>query len=117
IPVDQAQSIADQLISTGTAKHAYLGVSSKDDVVADGSAKRAAAVVVNVVGGTPADLSGLQAGDAIIAVDGKAIDGSLSLVAQVRERTVGDKVIIKIVRDGQTKELSATLTSKPATNQ
>lgn len=117
IPVDQAQSIADQLISSGTAKHAYLGVSSKDDVVADGSAKRAAAVVVNVVAGTPADQAGLRAGDAIIAVDGKAIDGSLSLVAQVRERTVGDKVIIKIVRSGQTKDLSATLTSKPATNQ
>ncbi|MEP7369496.1 MAG: trypsin-like peptidase domain-containing protein, partial [Dermatophilaceae bacterium] len=117
IPVDQAQSIAEQLITSGTAKHAYLGVSSKDDVVADGSAKRAAAVVVNVVGGTPAAKAGLQAGDAIIAVDGKAVDGSLSLVAQVRERTVGDKVVITIVRNGQTKELSATLTSKPASNQ
>ena len=117
IPVDQAQSIAQQLISSGTAKHAYLGVSSKDDVVNDGSAKRAAAVVVNVVGGTPADIGGLKAGDAIIAIDGKAIDGSLSLVAQVRERTVGDKVVIKIVRNGQSKDVTATLTSKPATNQ
>ena len=117
IPVDQAQSIAEQLISSGTAKHAYLGVSSKDDVVTDGSAKRAAAVVVNVVSGTAADKAGLQAGDAIIAVDGKAIDGSLSLVAQVRERTVGDKVIVKIVRNGQSKDLTATLTSKPKTNQ
>ena len=117
IPVDQAQSIAQQLISSGTAKHAYLGVSSKDEAVSDGSAKRAAAVVVNVVGGTPADKAGVRAGDAIIAIDGNAIDGSLSLVAQVRERTVGDKVIIKIVRDGQNKVLSAILTSKPATNQ
>ena len=117
IPVDQAQSIAQQLISSGTAKHAYLGVSSKDDVVNAGSAKRAAAVVVNVVSGTPADQAGLKAGDAIIAIDSKAIDGSLSLVAQVRERTVGDKVIITIVRNGQNKDLTATLTSKPATNQ
>lgn len=117
IPVDQAQSIANQLITSGTAKHAYLGVSSKDDIVADGSAKRAAAVVVKLVAGTPADKAGLKAGDAIIAVDGKAVDGSLSLVAQVRERTVGDKVVIKVVRDGQTKDLSATLTSKPTTNQ
>jgi putative serine protease PepD len=117
IPVDQAQSIAQQLISSGTAKHAYLGVSSKDDVVNVGSAKRAAAVVVNVVSGTPADKAGLQAGDAIIAIDGKAIDGSLSLVAHVRERTVGDKVVVKIVRNGQSKDLTATLTIKPTTNQ
>jgi len=117
IPVDQAQSIANQLITSGKAEHAYLGVSSKDNVVALASAKRAAAVVVNVVSGTPADKAGLQAGDAIIAVDGKSIDGSLSLVAQVRELTVGDKVTVKFVRNGQTKDVSITLTSKPATNQ
>ena len=117
IPVDQAQSIANQLITSGKAEHAYLGVSSKDNVVALASAKRAAAVVVNVVSGTPADKAGLQAGDAIIAIDGKSIDGSLSLVAQVRELTVGDKVTVKFVRNGQTKDVSITLTSKPATNQ
>ena len=117
IPVDQAKSIADQLIASGKASHAYLGVSSKDDVVTQGSAKRAAAVISNVVNGTPADKAGLQAGDAIVAVDGDSIDRSLSLVAQVRERTVGDKVTIKIVRDGQDKDISVTLASKPTTNQ
>ena len=117
IPVDQAKSIADQLITSGKAAHAYLGVSAKDDVVTDGSAKRAAAVVAKVVSGTPAANAGLQAGDAIIAVDGESIDGSLSLVAQVRERTVGDKVTIKIVRDGQNKDVSVTLSNSPTTNQ
>lgn len=117
IPVNEARSIADQLITTGKATHPYLGVSSKDGVVADGSAKRAAAVLTNVVSGTPADKTGLLAGDAIIAVDGNSIDGSLSLVAQVREHSVGDKVTLKIVRDGQSKDISVTLISKPTTNQ
>ena len=117
IPVNEAESIAKQLIASGTAQHSYLGVSSKNNVVTDGSSKRSAAVVVSVVAGTPADKAGLQAGDAIIAIDGNTIDGSKSLVAQVRERAVGDKVVIRIVRNGQTKDLSATLTSKPATNQ
>ncbi|MEO8556322.1 MAG: trypsin-like peptidase domain-containing protein [Actinomycetota bacterium] len=117
IPVNEARSIAEQLITSGTATHAYLGVSSKDGVVADGAAKRAAAVLTNVVSGTPADKAGLQAGDAIIAVDGNSIDGSLSLVAQVREHSVGDKVTFKILRDGQSRDISATLTDKPSTNQ
>ena len=117
IPVNEAASIANQLITSGKAAHAYLGVSSKDDVVADGSAKRAAAVLTSVASGTPADQSGLLVGDAIVSVDGDSIDGSLSLVAQVRERTVGDKVTLKIVRDGQAREVSVTLTSKPTTNQ
>jgi len=117
IPVNEARSIADQLIKTGKATHPYLGVSSKDGIVADGSAKRAAAVLTNVASGTPAENAGLQVGDAIIAVDGDSIDGSLSLVAQVRERTVGDKVNLKIVRDGQSRIVTATLISKPAMHQ
>ena len=117
IPVNEARSIAEQLISTGKATHPYLGVGSKDAVVADGSAKRAAAVLSNVVSGTPADKTGLQAGDAIIAVDGNSIDGSLSLVAQVRQHTVGDKVTLKVVRDGRSRDVNVTLVAKPATNQ
>jgi putative serine protease PepD len=113
IPVNEARSIADQLISTGKATHPYLGVASKDGVVAFGSAKRAAAVLTNVVSGTPADKAGLQAGDAIIAVDGNSIDGSLSLVAQVREHNVGDKVTITVLRDAQSKDVNATLIAKP----
>jgi putative serine protease PepD len=117
IPVNEARSIAEQLINTGKATHPYLGVSSKDGVVTDGSAKRAAAMLTNVVSGTPADKAGLQAGDAITSVDGNSIDGSLSLVAQVRQHAVGDKVTLKVVRDGQPKDVSVTLVAKPATNQ
>jgi putative serine protease PepD len=116
IPVNEARSIANQLITSGKATHPYLGVSSKDGVVADGSAKRAAAVLTTVVGGTPADKAGLRAGDAITAVDGNSIDGSLSLVAQVRERTVGDTVTLTFVRSGQTKTINVTLINKPTTN-
>jgi putative serine protease PepD len=117
IPVNEAKSIAGQLISSGKATHPYLGVASKDGVVADGSAKRTAAVLTNVVSGTPADQAGLQAGDAIIAVDGNSIDGSLSLVAQVRAHAVADKVTLKVVRDGKSRDVNVTLVAKPATNQ
>jgi putative serine protease PepD len=117
IPANEARSIATQLITSGKATHPFLGVNSKDGVVADGPAKRAAAVLTNVASGTPADQAGLKAGDAIIAVDGNLIDGNLSLVAQVREHAVGDKVTLKIVRNGQTRDVSATLVAKPATNQ
>ena len=114
IPVNEARSIASQLISTGKATHPYLGVSSKDGVVTYGSAKRAAAVLTNVVSGTPADKAGLQANDAIIAVDGNSIDGSLSLVAQVRQHSVGDKVTLKFLRNGQSQDVSVTLIALPA---
>jgi len=77
--------------------------------VTDGSAKRAAAVLATVVNGTPADQAGLKAGDAIVAVDGNPIDGSLSLVAQIHEFTVGDTVAFTVVRNGQPRNVNVTL--------
>ncbi len=110
-------SIADQLIAGGKAEHAYLGVSTQDDTVKDGTAQRAAASVTQVVSGTPADKAGLRKGDAIVAVDGEPVDSGLSLVAQVRERGVGDKAKLTIVRDGQRQDIQVTLASKPSTGQ
>jgi putative serine protease PepD len=117
IPVNEVTSIADQLIADGKAEHAYLGVSTQDDTVKDGTAQRAAASVTQVVSGTPADKAGLRRGDAIVAVDGEPVDSGLSLVAQVRERGVGDKAKLTIVRGGQRQDIEVTLASKPSTGQ
>ena len=89
IPVNEAKSIAGQLIKDGSAKHALLGVTSRDGTATDGSAKRAGATVVEVSPGTPAAEAGLRTGDTVIAVDGDRVDSTLSLVAQVRERVRG----------------------------
>jgi S1-C subfamily serine protease len=85
--------------------------------VAVGSAKRAVAVLTSVASGTPADTAGLRAGDSVTEINGESVDGSLSLVAQVGEHSVGHKVTLKIVRDAQTRTLNVTLTSKPTTGQ
>ncbi|HEX2704174.1 MAG TPA: PDZ domain-containing protein, partial [Candidatus Lustribacter sp.] len=97
------------------AQHAYLGVASQDTVAADGSAKRAAALLKSVSAGTPAATAGLKVGDAITAVDGEQIDGSLSLVAQIREREVGDSVTLTVLRQGQRSQIKVTLTARPST--
>ena len=67
--------------------------------------------------GTPAAKAGLQQGDAVIAVDGEPVDSRLSLVAQVRERGVGDKVKLTVVRDGKRQDIQVTLASKPSADQ
>ena len=113
IPVNEARLIANQLITSGGATHPYLGVSAKDAVVADGSSKRAAALLTTVISGTPADQAGLKEGDAIVAVDGNPIDGSLSLVAQIHEFTVGDTVTLTVVRNGQPRDINVTLVANP----
>jgi putative serine protease PepD len=114
IPVNEAKLIANQLLASGTAVHPLLGVSATDGVVTDGSSKRAAAVLGSVVSGSPADHAGLKAGDAIVAVDGNPIDGSLSLVAQIHEFTVGNTVTLTVVRNGQPSNVNVTLAANPS---
>ncbi|WP_020145653.1 S1C family serine protease [Terracoccus sp. 273MFTsu3.1] len=116
IPVKEAKSIADQLIKSGKAEHAFLGVSTRDTVVSDGSAKRAGAQVVAVNGGTPAANAGIKNGDVIIAVDGQRIDSATALVAQIREMTAGDKTTLTVIRDGARQDVPVTLAVKPASS-
>ncbi|MDV3220732.1 S1C family serine protease [Intrasporangium sp.] len=115
IPVSEAKSIADQLIADGTAEHAFLGVSARNAVVEDGAAKRAGAEIAELTDGAPAEQAGIRAGDVVIAIDGDPVDSSTALVAQIRERTAGEKVTLTIIRDGSRQDVPVTLAARPTT--
>ncbi len=116
IPVKEAKSIANQLIKSGKAEHAFLGVSSRDTVITDGSAKRAGAQIVSVASGTPAAKAGLKNGDVITSVNGKPVDSATALVGQVRELAAGDQAQLTVFRDGAKETIQVTLAVKPDTS-
>ena len=91
IPVDQAKRIADELISTGTASHASLGVQVSNDVTAHG------AKIVDVVKGGPAAAAGLPSGVVVTKVDGRVVGSANALVAAVRSRAPGDKLTLTYI--------------------
>jgi putative serine protease PepD len=113
IPVTEAESSAAQLIESGKAQHAFLGVSTRYTTVTDGAAKRAGALVVAVTGGTPAANAGIKTGDVIIAVDGQHVDSATALVAQIREMTAGEKTKLTIIRGGSRRDVEVTLAVRP----
>jgi putative serine protease PepD len=115
IPANEAKDVAGQLISSGTVKHAYLGVTLADGTVTLDGAEREAAVVGSVSPGTPADKGGLKAKDSIISIDGQPLEGADSLVAQVRAQHPGTTIKLTVVRDGQQKTVDLTLVARPAT--
>ena len=88
IPVDQAKRIADELISTGTAAHASLGVQVSNDVTTHG------AKIVEVVKGGAASVAGLPSGVVVTKVDDRVIGSANALVAAVRSRAPGDKLTL-----------------------
>lgn len=109
IPADQVRTIADQLIAGGQVQHSFLGVSAVDATAKVGQTSVAGAGVRQVTSGSPADQAGVRAGDVVLALDNQAVPGSDALVAQIRAHNVGDKVTLKIARDGATLELPVSL--------
>ncbi|WP_369052567.1 S1C family serine protease [Kineococcus terrestris] len=115
IPSNEVRMIADQLVASGSAQHAWLGVSlaSQDPAVTADGVTRTGAQVAAVEDGTPAAEAGLRAGDVVTAVDGRETPGYESLTATVRGTAVGTRVELTVVRDGQQLALTTTLTARP----
>jgi putative serine protease PepD len=108
IPIDQARWIAKQLIDSGHATHAQLGVSVRDALSTD-SAGTAGAYLAAVTPGGGAQAGGLQAGDIVTKVDDRRIDGADSLIAATRSHRPGEKVQLTYVRGGKTHQTTVTL--------
>jgi len=109
IPIDQAKPIIDELVAKGKATHARLGVTVGDAQSSDGLTQGAR--LGEATSGGAADKAGLQAGDVVTAVDGKAIASGDALVAAVRSHRPGDQVKIDFTRNAKAQSVTATLGS------
>jgi S1-C subfamily serine protease len=100
-----------------SSTHAWLGVSLQD--VTPKLAKKKnlktdeGAYVSDVVRKSPADSAGLQEGDVIVEFNGRQIYDADDMVKAVRREEVGTKAKITVMRNGQKKELYATLKKSP----
>ena len=103
IPSDKASQVANDLMAGKKISHPALGVSVAD-------AENGGGLVNNVTPNSAAAKAGLQQGDVITSVDGKAIGDSDDLVAAVQSGTVGQKMTIEYTRDGAKKSATVTLT-------
>jgi putative serine protease PepD len=110
IPIDTAKQVSQQLIKTGKATHAYLGVT-----LSDAMGDQQGALVATVQGGTPAASAGLKEGDIVTQVDGKAIDGADALSAAIRGHSPGDKIAMTYIRSGQKHTVNIALASSSGT--
>jgi serine protease Do len=86
---------------------AFLGVTTDQDRPGPG------ALVSEVVPDTAAAKAGLRKGDVVLAVDGVAVPHAFGLRFEIGRRRAGDKVKLKVARDGQEIEIEAELDRRP----
>jgi S1-C subfamily serine protease len=116
-PSNSDVRIAREIIATGHAHNAWVGV-SLDQTVQGGAgiAKNSTASGQQaIMPGSPAAKAGLQPGDIITAVNGTQVGSVNQFVATIAGYAPGDTVTLTVNRGGQTKSLKLTLGSQPAT--
>ncbi len=103
IPSNAASKVIDQLISYGETRRGWLGVRiqevTKEIAEAMELKKPEGALVASVGEKSPADKSGIEAGDIILEFDGKKIDTMRTLPKVVANTKVGKNVQVKIWRN------------------
>jgi S1-C subfamily serine protease len=132
VPVDLVKRSLDQLRANGSAKYAYIGVTTQSLYPQLADRLRlpvdTGALVTKVKKGSPADDAGIQAGnqevefqglrataggDVIVAVDGHKIVGETDLPELIAQHEPGDTVTLDIIRDGHNQSVQVTLGERP----
>lgn len=114
IPMEMIESVVPQIIATGRAERAYLGVSvmaladlrqsRRSDLaslveIANRSPQGDGAVVQSVVPGSPAEDAGIRVGDVILSIAGVRISSQKQVFAVVGTQRPGTRVKIELWRD------------------
>ncbi|TAN49972.1 MAG: DegQ family serine endoprotease [Methylococcaceae bacterium] len=117
IPIEVAMKVVDQLKSQGYVSRGWIGVQIQDVTreLAEsfGMNRPKGALVSKLLPKSPAQEAGLQIGDVILEFNGREIDTSASLPPLVGMTPIGESAALKVLRQGDTKQLKIKIGMLP----
>ncbi|HVY25740.1 MAG TPA: Do family serine endopeptidase [Polyangiaceae bacterium] len=118
IPSNMARPIMQSLLETGHVARSYLGVSiqniDQDLAKALGLKSTVGVLISDVLPDGPSAKAGLQRGDVVVAINGRAVNSTGELRNSVATAGVGKSVEVEVLRKGETKKIPVTLGAMPA---
>ena len=120
IPIDVALKVKDQIVATGKASHARLGVMVQDlnQALAQsfGLERPDGALIANVAPGSAAAAAGLKPGDVVTAVNGEPVTRSGMLSSLIGLSAPGESVKLKVWRERASRDVQIKLGSADASS-
>jgi S1-C subfamily serine protease len=107
VPANTARAVVSEIERSGKVIRPYIGLRGTSG---DGGVQ-----VTEVQADGPAGRAGIQAGDVIEAIDGKALTSYSELLVEVDRHAVGDTVRLSVLRNGSRGDVEVTLDQRPAT--
>lgn len=121
IPIDLARGILQDLVQFGKVTRGYLGVSIQDVDPKIAKAMKLdrvqGALIAEVVSGSPAEKSGIMAGDLVTSINGVAVKDANALRNAVAMVKPGESTELGILRNGKELKVKAQVGSKEATGE
>lgn len=115
ISIDNARPIVAELIDKGKVERGFLGISMVEVTpglaTANSLPVEKGVAITAVSANSPAARAGLQAGDVIVGVGGRAIRYSGDLVQALTEHKPGERVMVEFYRGSQRRSAEVTLGS------
>jgi serine protease Do len=95
----------------------YLGITLELADPKDKEGKVIGAKISEVTSKGAADKAGVKKNDIVLALNGSKVAGRVALRDSLENSRPGDKVTLRVLRDGEEKEVTATLTSQLQPNR
>ncbi|MBV9537333.1 MAG: PDZ domain-containing protein [Acidisphaera sp.] len=121
IPSNTVTRVVAELQNGGHVVRGYLGVSAQSISpgmaaalhIAGANGATSGALIASVQPNTPAEKSGLQAGDVITAVNGQAVKDPRDLAVDVAGVKPGEQAKLDVLRDGKTQTMDVAVAQMP----
>jgi S1-C subfamily serine protease len=117
IPAPRVIDVVEQLLEDGTVDYTWVGVGytplTPEIAQQFGIDAESGVVVESVEPGSPAAAAGLRPGDVIVAVEGKPLESAEQLLGEIRARRPGQPLRLRVLRDGQERDVTVTLGEQP----
>jgi Do/DeqQ family serine protease len=110
VPANLARTVVDQLVAKGRVVRGWIGITKISDLADETGAEAGdGAVIVELLRGSPAHRAGIEPGDVVVAVDGRAVGTAAQLRNELAGARVGAELHVSLRREGRRLEISISV--------
>ncbi len=113
IPSLTVDRVVESILSHGRVQRGYLGVGVQPvnlpEALAEELGQETGLILISVEPGSPAEAGGLTLGDTLLSVDGEPVRRLDDLLSLLSGELVGEEVLIRILRGGESGEQKVTV--------
>jgi serine protease DegQ len=117
IPASTVRNVVDQITKGGSVVRGYIGVEPQDVTPELAEAfklsRKDGAIIAGVMPTGPAAKAGVKTGDILIAVEGKPVVNTATMLNLISQLTPETQVPFKFVRDGKDVDVTITVGKRP----